>query len=319
MNPYAAVVALRNRLYDSGTLKARKLGWPVISVGNLRVGGAGKTPFVIHLGELLQARKIAFDVLSRGYGRKDTTVRLVEAEGSARVFGDEPLLIARKLHVPVVVGADRYAAGQLAEKMFAALKPAHGGPWLHLLDDGFQHRKLARDFDIVLLTDSDGDDRLLPFGRLREPLRSLQRADAIVVPEPFDVARLPEFARAKPIWRMRRSLELPAGVPKRVFAFAGIARPDPFFADLKAAGLELEGEMKFDDHHRYDLADAHWLQENLRIEEADAFITTEKDLINLGSEGLKGELNPLLVARLRVELLEPGKALDAISKLIADR
>src|SRR5262249_8054956 len=151
-------------IYDTGFCSAELRG-PVISVGSLSAGGAGKTPLVLLLGELLKQRQIPFDVLSRGYGRKSKGVRLVDPAGEAAEFGDEPLLIARRPGVPVVVGENRYHAGLLAEQRF--------GPQLHLLDDGFQHRALARDFDVVALTLVDLNDRLLPAGRLREPLTSL--------------------------------------------------------------------------------------------------------------------------------------------------
>src|ERR1700756_5221626 len=125
------------------------------------------------LGELLKSRGVKFDVLSRGYGRKSRGVRLVDPGGLPQEFGDEPLLIARKLQVPVIVGEDRYEAGRFAESTF--------GAQMHLLDDGFQHRGLARDFDIVLVTQQDATDRLLPAGRLRESLSALRRADAVVL------------------------------------------------------------------------------------------------------------------------------------------
>ena len=148
MNPlaalYGAAVRARNELYDRGTLTLSHLQGPVVSIGNLTVGGSGKTPFLILLGELLKEHSILFDVLSRGYRRLTTGVVLVDPLGSPREYGDEPLLIARKLGVPVIVGEDRYAAGRLGEEKF--------GPRLHLLDDGFQHRRLAREFDIVLAT-----------------------------------------------------------------------------------------------------------------------------------------------------------------------
>ena len=147
-------VRSRNALYDRGVLRSRRLRGPVVSVGNLSVGGSGKTPFVIMLGELLKARGVKFDILSRGYGRETTGVAIVDPTGSAREFGDEPLLMARRLGVPVVVGEDRYQAGLLAEESF-------GVRW-HILDDGFQHRALARDFDIVLVNPEDAQDRLLP-------------------------------------------------------------------------------------------------------------------------------------------------------------
>ena len=137
------------------------------------------------LGELLKARGVKFDVLSRGYGRQSRGVAWVDPGGSARDFGDEPLLIARRLGVPVMVGEERYQAGVVAESKF--------GPQLHLLDDGFQHRALARDFDIVLVTPEDARDRLLPAGRLREPLSSLARADAVVLTS----GASPAFFRSK--------------------------------------------------------------------------------------------------------------------------
>jgi tetraacyldisaccharide 4'-kinase len=169
---FGSAVAARNALYDRGLLKTNCLKWPVVSVGNLRVGGSGKTPFTIALGEMLQSRKIPFDILSRGYGRSTTAIKLVDEKGSAAEFGDEPLLMARKLGVPVIVGGDRYAAGAYAENLFQELRPAHSSTWLHILDDGFQHRRLHRDFDIVIVTPTDASDRLLPAGRLREPLSS---------------------------------------------------------------------------------------------------------------------------------------------------
>jgi len=144
---FGAGVALRNALYDRQILKSHKLARPVISIGNISVGGSGKTPFVIALGTLLKEHGIAFDVLSRGYGRSSTEVAIVDPLGTPEQFGDEPLLIARKLGVPVVVGANRYQAGLLAEEKLPSK--------LHLLDDGFQHRRLHRDFDIVMLADSD--------------------------------------------------------------------------------------------------------------------------------------------------------------------
>ncbi len=205
MNPltgvYGAATALRNTLFDRGVLSSRRLQQPVVSVGNLSVGGSGKTPFVIALGELLKARGIRFDVLSRGYRRKTRGVLVVETDGNAADFGDEPLLIARRLGVPVIVGESRYEAGRLAEQKFQTQ--------LHILDDGFQHRSLARDFDIVLMTERDFDDRLLPSGRLREPLSSLRRADAIVLPRDFSVPEVvtTSFARqGKLIWRMQREI-----------------------------------------------------------------------------------------------------------------
>ena len=177
---FSAVVAARNALYDRGILQQRRLLRPVISIGNLSVGGAGKTPFVIMLAELLRQAGVRVDVLSRGYGRTSSGVLVVDAGGDARRFGDEPLLIARRLpDVPVIVGESRYQAGLEAERRFQTD--------VHLLDDAFQHRRLARDFDIVLLSRRDLQDRLLPSGLLREPLSSIARAGAVIWSEPGDV------------------------------------------------------------------------------------------------------------------------------------
>ena len=191
---YGGAIAARNAAYDRGWLRSRGLQGPVISVGNVSAGGSGKTPFVILLGELLQARGIRFDVLSRGYGRTTRGLLLVDPGGLPRDFGDEPLLMARRLQVPVVVGEDRYEAGRFAESRF--------GAQVHLLDDGFQHRGLARDFDLVLVTPEDARDRLLPAGRLREPLKSLRRADAVVLASGASAEAFP--LAGKNVWRGRR-------------------------------------------------------------------------------------------------------------------
>jgi tetraacyldisaccharide 4'-kinase len=323
MNPlsslFGAGVALRNRLYDRGSLAVHRLAWPVVSVGNLRVGGSGKTPFVLMLGELLQERQIAFDILSRGYGRQDHRIRLVEEGGSPREFGDEPLLMAQRLGVPVIVGADRFAAGQYAETLFAEVKPAHGGRWLHLLDDGFQHRRLHRDLDIVLVTPEDAGDALLPVGRMREPLDSLRRADVIVLTEGATLDPLPSFAKEKHVWRVLRKLEVDGGLPSRPFAFCGIARPERFTADLRRSGITLSGERFFPDHHFYTDADVQLLNALRRDAGGGGFVTTEKDAVRLRASGLWEQLAPIQSLALRMELLDAPRALDTLLGTLAER
>jgi tetraacyldisaccharide 4'-kinase len=306
---YGAVVAARNHLYDRGTLVARRLQGPVVSIGNIAVGGAGKTPFLIALGELLKQRGIGFDVLSRGYGRATKGVAMVDSEGSPRDFGDEPLLIARMLHVPVIVGEDRYAAGQFAEHTF--------GPRLHLLDDGFQHRRLARDFDVVLVTPRDALDSLLPIGRLREPLSSLSRADAIVLTNHTSCEGLPVAQQL--VWKVRREIVVPPGLKESCFAFCGIARPKNFFDQLRAAGVVLAGTRSFRDHYRFyeDDQTIHDLLEFRRQSGATAFIATEKDAVNLGP--YLPAMTPLHVIPLRVRLEAAETALDAMLSTIAAR
>ncbi len=302
---YGAVVGARNALYDRGSLTARYLEKPVVSVGNICVGGTGKTPFLIALGALLKERGIAFDVLSRGYGRRSKGVRIVEPGGLPQEFGDEPLLIARKLQVPVLVGEERYAAGLKAEEQFAS--------HLHLLDDGFQHRQLARDFDIVLVTPEDARDRLLPRGRLREPLESVTRADAVVL---MSGAGPESFPAAKMYWRARRGI-ISDGVPPKPVAFCGIARPQNFFLQLRKAGIEPASEAVFRDHHAYREKDVHDLLELAQRSDAGGFVTTEKDAINLG--GLYSSLKPLAVVRVRMELVDAHKSVDSMLETIAQR
>ncbi len=307
MNPlsaiYGAWVGTRNRLYDRGVLKASRLSRPVISVGNISVGGSGKTPFVILLGELLKQRGISFDVLSRGYGRSSRGVLAVDPEGSPRDFGDEPILIARRLGCRVIVGESRYPAGLFAEKNFSAQ--------VHILDDGFQHRALARDFDLVLLSPEALTDALLPAGRLREPRSSLQRADVIVLPEEIENHGLP----AKAVWRLRRGIEV-SQVPSRPFVFCGIARPNKFVEQLKNAGIEIADHKFYRDHHAYTSAE---IQDLLTLRDrngAGGFVITEKDAVNLGP--LLEELKPLAIARVRMELLHPADALDTLLRVIAE-
>jgi tetraacyldisaccharide 4'-kinase len=310
MNPLVSLFSLgvraRNALYDRGIARPRSLRGPVVSIGNLSVGGSGKTPFVLLLGELLKGRGVNFDVLSRGYGRKTSGIAVVEPAGSAHDFGDEPVLLARRLNVSVVVGADRFQAGLFAEQKF--------GPQLHLLDDGFQHRSLARDFDIVLVTPEDGRDRLLPAGRLREPLSSLRRADAVVLvsgasPEAFPLD-------GKLVWRVRRGI-VANNIPDRPVVFCGIARPQNFVLQLRTAGVEPAAEAFYRDHHAYSERDIRDLLNLKQQSGASGFVTTEKDAVNLG--GYLFALQPLGVVRVKMELADAANAVDTMLARIAER
>jgi tetraacyldisaccharide 4'-kinase len=303
---YGAAVGARNGLYDHGWLGSRQLQGSVISVGNISTGGSGKTPFVILLAELLKARGIRFDVLSRGYGRKTHGVLLVDPGGLPQDFGDEPLLIARRLQVPVVVGKDRYDAGRFAEVRF--------GPQIHLLDDGFQHRGLTRDFDIVLVTPEDARDCLLPAGKLREPRNSLDRADAVVLssgasPESFPLV-------GKTVWRVRRGI-VTENVPSRPVVFCGIARPQNFVLQLRTAGVDAVAEAFFRDHHAYTEKDIRDLLELRQRSEAGGFVTTEKDAVNLG--GYLDALTPLTVVPVKMELADAANAVDTMLRVIEER
>jgi tetraacyldisaccharide 4'-kinase len=303
---FGAGVRARNALYDRGIAGSRKLQAPTVSVGNLSVGGSGKTPFVLVLGELLKIRGVKFDILSRGYGRRTRGVALVDPGGSPQEFGDEPLLLARHLKVPVIVGEDRYEAGLLAEKSF--------GPQLHLLDDGFQHRALAREFDIVLVTPEDARDRLLPSGRLREPLTSLARADAVVLSSGASPTSFP--LDGKLVWRVRRGIS-PANVPARPVVFCGIARPQNFLLQLRTAGIEPVAQALFRDHHAYTERDVRDLLKLRRQSEAEGFVTTEKDAINLC--GYLDALQPLAVIPVKMELMDAANAIDTMLRMVEER
>jgi tetraacyldisaccharide 4'-kinase len=278
----------------------------VISVGNISLGGSGKTPFVILLGELLIARGIRFDVLSRGYGRKTRGVLLVDPGGLPQEFGDEPLLIARRLQAAVVVGENRYEAGRFAESRF--------GPQFHLLDDGFQHRGLARDFDIVLVTPGDAGDRMLPAGRLREPLHSLKRADAVVLTSGAAKESFP--LAGKMVWRARRGI-VAQGIPRKPIVFCGIARPQNFVLQLRAAGVDPVAEAFFRDHHAYTDTDVRDLLQLMQRSEAGGFVTTEKDAVNLGP--YLAALAPLAVVPVKMELIDAKNVLESMLRVIEER
>ncbi|MGB8261997.1 MAG: tetraacyldisaccharide 4'-kinase [Terracidiphilus sp.] len=315
---YAAAVAWRNRRIESGAEPVRRLAWPVVSIGNLSTGGAGKTPLTIALARALRERGFQVDVLSRGYGRSSRSAARVLADGTAEQFGDEPLEIAQAAGVPVWVARERYEAGLLAE----AQGDTEAVPRVHLLDDGFQHRQLARDADILLLSARDLGDRPLPAGNLREPLRNLQRATVIAVDagepevERFLRQAIPADHNSKaarwagPVWRLRRRMEIPS-VSGPALAFCGIARPEQFFAGLESGGLRLAARCAFADHRRYTARDLERLAAKARAAGATALVTTEKDRARLGAlVAALPETLSLVTARLTVEIEDEGAALN---------
>lgn len=313
---YGAALAVKRQMFRLGWLKQRRLAGPVISVGSVSAGGAGKTPVVMMLAGMLRRRGYAVTILTRGFGRAPKTVERVEPYGDAGWFGDEPVLLAQRSGVPVFVGADRYSAGLLAEQA-----EANGKIAVHLLDDGFQHRKLARDIDIVLLTQEDIDDVLLPAGNLREPLSALREADVIVVREE-EAARvesyIARFSRKKKpvtVWVIRRRLSVAGDAERllsaRPLAFCGIARPKGFTEMLVAEGCFPVETIAFADHHAYTEHDITRLLHEARQRGADGFVTTEKDAVKLTPvmrEHLEA-VGPLMIARLGVELLDEQQAL----------
>lgn len=313
---YSAGLSIKRQLYKMGWLKQRHLENPVISVGSVSAGGAGKTPVVLMLATMLRHRGYAVRILTRGYKRSSRGVARVEPFDDARWHGDEPVLLAQRSGVPVFVGSDRYLAGVMAEQS----EPS-GKLVVHLLDDGFQHRQLARDFDIVLLTKEDVEDRLLPAGNLRERLTALAEADVVVVREEEAdslrevVAGLKGAKQRPAVWVIRRTLSLGEGgdvaLPTMPFAFCGIARPEGFTKMLAARGYEPVEAMFFADHHVYEEKDVARLLERARARGANGFVTTEKDAVKL-TPILRDKLEsvgPVVVARLNVELPEERAAL----------
>jgi tetraacyldisaccharide 4'-kinase len=305
---YAAGVAVRNLGLKLGWEPVRHLRWPVISIGNLSTGGTGKTPFTIALARLLTAKGLSVDILSRGYGSRGHKPARVNPSGTAMQFGDEPLLIARETSLPVYVAPQRYDAGLLAESEFNASGRQNlreGETVLaHLLDDGFQHRQLARNADILLMNRGDWEDSLLPGGNLREGRRAIHRASVLAIPadEPGFEAQLRAWGWTGPIWRLHRRMEVPAIVGP-VAAFCGIARPEQFFDGLESAGLVVATRTIFRDHHSYTANDIDALVAVARSEGAASVVTTEKDAVRLGNlaSGFPETL-PLKTVRLNIEI-----------------
>jgi tetraacyldisaccharide 4'-kinase len=310
-------------MFAWGWLKQGHLESTVISVGSVSAGGAGKTPVVLMLAEILRHRGYAVRILTRGYKRDSETIARVEPFDDARWHGDEPVLLAQRSGVPVYVGADRYQAGVMAEQSEPSARLV-----VHLLDDGFQHRKLARDVDIVLLTQEDVEDTLLPAGNLREPLEAVAEADIVILrEEEADSLRrvILGFSESKgkpTIWVIRRQLSLGEGgevaLPTMPFAFCGIARPENFSRMLAGQGYEAVKMVAFEDHHGYTEDDITRLMREARAVEANGFVTTEKDAVKL-TPTMRDRLEavgPIVVARLQVELLDERQSLEQLVSLV---
>jgi tetraacyldisaccharide 4'-kinase len=316
---YAAALALRDLRLTRGWEPIRRLRFPVISIGNLSTGGSGKTPLAITLARLLSAHGFHVDVLSRGYGRMSREPARVQFDGTAEQYGDEPLLIARETGLPVFVAAERYDAGLLAESNSSR---DDGSSLVHILDDGFQHRQLHRDIDILLVNREDWHDHLLPVGNLREPLRAATRATALAIPandSAFE-GELRAWGWTGPIWRIRRRMEIPH-VTGPVVAFCGIARPSQFFAGLEADGISLASRVPFPDHHCYTPRDVEKLIATTRSKAAASFITTEKDQVRLAGLSSQFPLSlPLKAARLALSIEDESQVSEWLAgRLRADQ
>ena len=315
---YRGGVALRNALYRKRILKPCRVGVPVISVGNLDAGGSGKTPFVAYLaGRMREAgRRVA--VASRGYGGKRHTVPVtVSGEGplaDASVVGDEPVLLAGLLpSAVVVVCRDRAAAAIFA-------RDRHGSD-LVILDDGFQHRRIHRDLDLLLVDAGEGlgNGRMMPLGPLREPMEEMRRADALVITGaardlPKCALKIQEELRRLglkiPVFSCERRVEgflrveteetVPAAAltGMKILAFSGIARPRSFEADLRSLGLNLVESIRFRDHQPFGASQMERIRAAFLRSGADLIVTTEKDRMRLGTVRF-----PLPLYTLRIRLV----------------
>jgi tetraacyldisaccharide 4'-kinase len=312
---YGDLARLRARLYAQGTLKVKRLNTPVISVGNLTVGGTGKTPMVIFLAERFLAEGKRVAILSRGYkgaGGTSDEIELMKFRLQDRVmFG---------------VGPDRYEQGRQLETK---------GVDIFLLDDGFQHLQLFRDINILLMDASQplGRESLLPAGTLREPVSAMDRADLLVItrleaspatlstieklqdyPVFSAVTRLLGFRRLGAGIQLLSAREIGAGP---FYAFCGIGNPKAFYHDLKTWNVPVVQTSEFPDHHRYDQRDALELEHVARTSGAEAFITTEKDAQNLS--GVSFTEFPVFIAVIEMELPQQDAFLGFIRERLAAR
>jgi tetraacyldisaccharide 4'-kinase len=315
--PYGWAVRIRTILYSINLWKSRRLPCPVISVGNITVGGTGKTPLVITLAKGLMDRGIPMAILSRGYKGKGSSRPLV-SDGktvllSPKKSGDEPFQMAKALKgIPVFIGKDRFANGQLALQQFNIRGV--------LLDDGYQHLQLHRDLNILLI-DSEigfGDHHLLPRGILREPLKHLHRADLFLLTKVEDPEScrplekmLREFLPSSPVFHSHyepqgligpdgERVGLQALKGKKALAVTGIANPAYFSLLLRKCGMEIAREMIFPDHHRFTSKDLVAIEKESK--EADWIVTTEKDIVKLGE--MRMVHLPLLALRIEMKIWE---------------
>jgi tetraacyldisaccharide 4'-kinase len=332
---YGTAVTIRFALYRNGIFKTQTVGVPVISVGNITTGGTGKTPLVEWIASRLAERGDRVCVLTRGYRRANPSERVVVSDGERIVTdieqsGDEAMMLARSLvgKAAVVCDANRIAGAQWA---IENLKPD-----VLILDDGFQHVRIARDLDIVTLdaTNPWGNRRLLPAGILREPIDSLRRAGCIIVTRSGDAIEAGLQERIKqatdaPIIRSTTVISriTPLGSPELepdkdalrqapAAAFCGIGNPNAFFQQLRAKGFDLRHTKVFWDHHKYAQTDIDRLTNRASDAGAHALITTAKDAVKLGS--MRFTL-PCYVIEIEMEIQEADRLLALIDEAIQSK
>ncbi len=328
---YRAGIAVRQWSFALGLRRIRRLACPVVCVGNLTVGGSGKTPCTIALAQWLRGRDLGVGILLRGYGRRGSGVVAADdwgVHGGWEAVGDEAVLLARRLPgIPVIVGGDRFRAAQEALRRFQLN--------VLLLDDGFQHRQLHRDLDLVMVdaTDPFGGGWLLPRGRLREPMAALRRAHAIILSRTDQVADLPGLRRrlervvpgaGQVLTRHRpaRLTDLVKGGEhpltslqgRWVLGVSGIANPGGFQRTLTDLGATLAGMLAFPDHHPYAAADLLRMNRAAQESGAELIVTTEKDAVRLSPLGEVEKLcRPVLVLQVDLEVTE---GMDVLERLL---
>jgi tetraacyldisaccharide 4'-kinase len=301
-------------------MNQKRLPHKVISIGNITVGGTGKTPATIALAREAKQRGFRPCILTRGYkGKTEGPCFVSRGERpllNADEAGDEPVLMAEKLgDIPVVKGKNRYEAGMFAiSSLPSALQPD-----MFLLDDGFQHWALFRDKDIVLIDSSVpfGNRRMLPLGTLREPVKEIRRADIIVITKadrdrhqhttaPDLIKEVTKYNPHAPIFfadhtpsafvaATGESLPLQQAKDKRVFAFCGIGNPDSFRETLLSADLQVTGFLAYRDHHRYSAGDMKSIKDNAERTGSEWIVTTEKDIMRLRSLSMPENLVSLAI------------------------
>jgi len=311
---YQAAVELRNHLYDRGWLAVRRVPARVVSVGNLTVGGSGKTPAALWLAERLTARGHRVGIVARGYRKRRPGTVVVGEAGRALVTpeegGDEAVMLARRFAGPVVTGERRHEAALLACARFALDTV--------VLDDGFQHRALARDADLVLVVGDAAAGWCLPAGSLREPPAALRRARAVLVvgddPAPVPPGIAVFRGRLAPVAAVRardgtfRPEPLDVLVGRDVVAVAGIARPERFVDTLARLGGRVRDVLRFPDHHAYTVADVARIA---AVGRSALVVTTEKDLVKLDRFPA---LETMLAVRVELQVDREDALLDLLDR-----
>ena len=317
---YRLAVQTRNRLYDAGLLKTHRISLPVISVGNITTGGTGKTPLVAWLAKYISTKKTCA-ILTRGYK-------------AARDSVDEPALLAQSAgNTPVVINPNRVAG---------AADAIRNGAEVLVLDDAFQHRRLARDLDVVTIdaTCPFGYDKVLPAGLLREPLGSLKRADAVIITRADQVEQNDLEKIKKTIKGINPSMEIATAFhkpicirdshstestpvqlkDKKVLTFCGIGNPDAFSTTIKSLGAVITGSMIFDDHYHYTKSDIERIAVNAGASNANLVITTEKDFSKIDLAWIAKTVVKFAYLVVEIEFIDcAGQITELIDKAITGK